>query len=143
MAYLRVSDTCDVYFFAHVDGGFECCGCILYGNDCVRCEGDFAHSSMEDAVLHLQEHVTAGHRGIGSDVFDQIFGYQERTPDLVLAELIDKARAQGGKVCTYDADVPAEVRANPDAFDLMEAIRQGGVFPENMIKEVLKLLGRG
>lgn len=138
MAYLRASDTCDVYFFAHVEGGYECCGCLLNRHKCVRCIGDFAHSAAEEAVLHLQAHIKAGHRGIGSDVIDQIFGYQERTPDLVLQEMMDKVRVQGGKIFTYDADVPADLRVSDEDVAKLEPSQ--AVYPESMIEEVLKLM---
>lgn len=43
----------DVYVFASVYGGIECCGCKL--------EGDLTVNTPEEMIEHLMEHREAGH----------------------------------------------------------------------------------
>lgn len=54
MSYARWSDESSVYVFAHVNGGVQCCGCILNG------QWDFY--SADEVVAHMKEHVAAGHQ---------------------------------------------------------------------------------
>jgi hypothetical protein len=111
LAYLRLSEDCEIYFFAHVGGGFECCGCQLMP---LGPESIVRLANEEEAVGHLAKHEAAGHKGFSWEVVEEILGYRERRPDPVLDEMVTMARADGGKVMTADADVPVDVRMDVD-----------------------------
>lgn len=52
MAYARFTAQCSVYVFADVNGGVECCGCLL---------GDDPHFYDRDTLIaHMREHIDAG-----------------------------------------------------------------------------------
>jgi len=91
MSYARFGEYSDVYVFAHVGGGFECCGCRiskpvksvftcgykdhpLFGDvePCEHCNGDGCEHCMmpgntrlntrSEMISHLKEHKKAGHK---------------------------------------------------------------------------------
>lgn len=57
MSYSRWTDDCDVYVFAHVDGGIAC----LYGLGGPGTH-DFRAYSRADLTAHLAEHEAEGHK---------------------------------------------------------------------------------
>ena len=55
MSYARFSRDSDVYVFAHVEGGYECCACGLAGTwGSIRCQ------TIKEMLDHLEEHKKAG-----------------------------------------------------------------------------------
>lgn len=52
MSYARFSEESDVYVYASVAGGVECCGCSM--GDC------FVAESTDEMVEHLQQHIEKG-----------------------------------------------------------------------------------
>lgn len=92
MSYVRFSDDSDIYMFAHVGGGFECCSCRLAKKiktiftegtknhclfddvePCKKCNGKGCDDCMmhdnfprlqtrSEAIAHLQDHIKAGHK---------------------------------------------------------------------------------
>jgi len=63
MSYCRWSDESDVYLYAHVAGGWECCGCFL--------EEQTTMTTLQDVLDHLQAHRDAGHKVLES-AFDRV-----------------------------------------------------------------------
>lgn len=141
MAYLRISDDCDVYFIASTEGGFECVGCKLDTYNSVFIQGTANVSVQERAVQHLQDHQDAGHKGIDNYTLDEVMGYLPRRHDLVLQELIDTAQANDGKIMTRDADCPPEIRGEIDLALVAEKFLTGEVaVTEPMKQELAKAL---
>ena len=91
MSYARFSKDSDIYVYAHVGGGFECCACrigplvksistegctnhCLFGDvePCDKCNGEGCNECMmpdsvrlstrSEMITHLKEHIKAGHR---------------------------------------------------------------------------------
>lgn len=56
MSYCRFSNS-DVYMFASVNGGIECCACALQKKDITSVN----FNTEEEAINHLYEHKKAGH----------------------------------------------------------------------------------
>ena len=54
MSYARFTSDSDVYVFEHVEGGYECCGCILDMSS-FRCK------TILEMLCHLEYHKNAGH----------------------------------------------------------------------------------
>ena len=136
MAYARWSTECDVYVFARIGGGFECHGCSL------QPRAIFASKAL--LVHHLADHLLNSEKVPGwlfANLLDG--GYV----DSQLLDLIKAARADGGKVATYDADVPEELRLTLQeldqiAIEMMQAKTVKDMLPEGwmtspaMIEEV-------
>lgn len=53
MSYARFGPESDVYVFAHIAGGFCCCGCML--------NGEQMYDNQAGMLDHLQRHIKAGH----------------------------------------------------------------------------------
>ena len=56
MSYARFGRDSDVYVFLHVNGFFECCGCVFGG------EAGRYLTSTADVIKHLEQHKAKGHK---------------------------------------------------------------------------------
>ena len=153
MAYLRFTETCGVYFYQHADGGYECCGCLLAPASTEPAFVQF--SNQEEAAWHLSEHRNFGHasREAINLAIDQLLGYEPRTPDLVIEEIVRQARAAGpdSRVASADVDVPADMRVTLEQMiEHMEAREQDpdseaaeAIVPQEVLREIPSRLRGG
>jgi hypothetical protein len=107
VAYLRYSETCKVYLYRHVDGFYECCGCLLAPNIY-----PFPQFDQEAAADHVLLHKAARHLPdeMAITAIEQLLGYAEKPLDLVVVDLVSQARAAGGMVSSDDVEVPQDIR---------------------------------
>ena len=88
MSYCRWSDDSDVYLYAHVSGGWECCGCSMgelvegrYPKELCKMldipDEPFMNSpsihmtTLQEVLDHLQAHRDAGHQVL-ERAFDRV-----------------------------------------------------------------------
>jgi hypothetical protein len=113
MAYARFTPECDLYVFEHHEGGYVCSGCrIMYKPESTKL-------NAKKMLEHIGEHYRRGDKvpmkllsvfGILSD------GLPVPHVDPVVVEMIAMARREGGKVASWDADVPDDLRMDMDSI---------------------------
>ena len=65
MSYCRFSDSSDVYVYASVNGGLECCTCALHDEGCPNFQ------TAQAMIAHLEEHQRSGHQ-VPDHAFDRL-----------------------------------------------------------------------
>jgi hypothetical protein len=119
MAYLRLTDSCKVYFFDRVGGGWECCGCLLMPPD--HKDISVQLNTLDEVYPHLAKHVVRGHITLheADRVGLELRGEVIRRTDVVINEMVRQAQIQGDgatRIVSDDADVPAEMRWTTKEF---------------------------
>ena len=89
MSFSRFGHDCDVYTYEHVDGHFECAGCIIYGH----LHPNTMFLNRTDLAAHMREHERVGHK----------------VPEYVIANILHDERcvicgAIGKEPCTPSCD---------------------------------------
>lgn len=122
MAYVRFSGMdkphpyeSDIYVHADTRGGFTCCGCLCNGGV------EFRFDHFGELSAHLELHNEAGH------AIPIWMWWQAALPpdvrvwdDTTIVEMVEIASKEGGKVMTWDTDVPAHITiTGKDLADMM------------------------
>lgn len=126
MAYVRWGEDSNLYIYDHVDGGYECCGCLL--------EDNFRAKTLVGILNHVGRHLTHEHK-VPSYVIPRLLG-EEKFIDEVLEEAAILTRANGGKMVSWDAAVPKDIHTNPhDLMEFYQVANPNIEVSESMMKE--------
>lgn len=106
MAYARITADCDVYVFKHIRGGYECaCPSREDALSTLNAKKMLAHLSWhwnEDDKVPVNLLSTFGLLAEGLDVPHY---------DPVVVDMVETCRREkGGRIFTWDADVPEDLR---------------------------------
>lgn len=137
MAFVRFSGpggphpyVSDVYILADTRGGYTCSGCRLHGGHEARFE------KFDEIDWHLIEHQEAG------DVIPVWMWFQAAADpnarawdDTTIAEMVAIAREKGGKILSWDADIPADLIHDMTELEEMLQKAKSEQVPETIRQE--------